>query len=87
MIFVTDGISSKISNQEIVDLAREAHDPFRAATTIVNFAEDLGSQDNCTCIVVPLAGWGKVGGTDETESRREYRRSKTSALSTRMQRM
>jgi protein phosphatase PTC6 len=87
MVFVTDGVSSLISNQEIIDLARNAHDPHRAATTIVNFAEDLGAEDNCSCIVVPLAGWGNVGGTDETEARREYRRRKVSSLSTRMQRM
>jgi protein phosphatase PTC6 len=87
MVFVTDGVSSLISNQEIIDLARNAHDPHRAATTIVNFAEDLGAEDNCSCIVVPLAGWGNVGGTDETEGRREYRRRKVSSLSTRMQRM
>ena len=87
MVFVTDGVSSLISNQEIIDLARNAHDPHRAAMTIVAFAEDLGAEDNCSCIVVPLAGWGNVVGTDETEARREYRRKKVSSLSTRMQRM
>ncbi|GHJ86654.1 hypothetical protein NliqN6_3056 [Naganishia liquefaciens] len=87
MIFVTDGISGLISNQEIVDLARSAHSPQRAAKTIVNFAEDLGAEDNCTCMVVPLAGWGEVGGRDETEARREYRKSKVSNLSSRMKRM
>ena len=88
MIFVTDGISGLISNQEIVDLARSAHSPQRAAQTIVNFAEDLGAEDNCTCmVVVPLAGWGEVGGRDETEARREYRKSKVSNLSSRMKRM
>lgn len=87
MVLVTDGISTLISNQEIIDLARNAHDPYRAARTIVDFAEDLGAQDNCTCIVVPLAGWGRVGGRDETEERREYRRKKAGELNTRMQRM
>lgn len=87
MVFVTDGVSSLISNQEIIDLARNAFDPERAATAIVNFAEDLGAQDNCTCLVIPLAGWGEVGGQDETEARREYRRSKAISLNTRMQRM
>ncbi|KAI5452240.1 Protein phosphatase 2C 6 [Naganishia albida] len=87
MVFVTDGISTLISNQEIIDLARTAHSPQRAAQTIVNFAEDLGAEDNCTCMVVPLAGWGEVGGRDETEARREYRKSKVNNMSSRMKRM
>ncbi|KAK4683537.1 protein phosphatase PTC6, partial [Tremellales sp. Uapishka_1] len=87
MILVTDGLTSMISDQEIVDLARNSIDPTRAAKTIVEFGEDLGAQDNCTCIVVPLAGWGKVGGQDNTEERREYRRRRAGELSTRMQRM
>jgi protein phosphatase PTC6 len=87
LVFVTDGLTSLLSDQELVDLARQAADPTRAAKTIVHFGEDLGAQDNCTCIVVPLAGWGKIGGEDTTETRREYRRSQASRLNTRMQRM
>jgi protein phosphatase PTC6 len=87
MVFVTDGVSSLISNQEIIDLARNAFDPSRAAQAIIDFAEDLGAEDNASVLVVPLAGWGNVGGVDETEARREYRKKKVSSLSTRMQRM
>ncbi|WVO24962.1 uncharacterized protein IAS62_006344 [Cryptococcus decagattii] len=87
MILATDGITSLISDQEIVDLARRSLDPSRAAKTIVHFAEDLGASDNCTCVVVPLAGWGDVGGEDGTVDRREYRRRNAETMSTRMQRM
>lgn len=87
IVLVTDGITSLLSDQEIVDLARNASDPSRAAKTIVHFGEDLGAQDNCTCVIVPLAGWGEVGGVDTTESRREYRRQQAGMLNTRMQRM
>lgn len=87
IVLVTDGLTSLMSDQEIIDLARNASDPTRAAKTIVHFGEDLGAQDNCTCIVIPLAGWGKVGGKDRTEERREYRRKQAGELSTRMQRM
>lgn len=87
IILVTDGLNSLMSDQEIVDLARNSIDPTRAAKTIVHFGEDLGAQDNCTCVVVPLAGWGKVGGRDNTEERREYRRKQAGMLNTRMQRM
>jgi protein phosphatase PTC6 len=87
VILVTDGLTSLMSDQEIVDMARNATDPTRAAKTIVHFGEDLGAQDNCTCIVVPLSGWGRVGGIDRTEERREYRRKQAGMLNTRMQRM
>ncbi|KAK8858752.1 hypothetical protein IAR55_002981 [Kwoniella newhampshirensis] len=87
LILLTDGITSLISDQEIVDLARRSIDPTRAAKTIVHFAEDLGAGDNATCIVVPLAGWGNVGGSDRTADRREYRRKSAEGMNTRMQRM
>lgn len=87
LVFVTDGLTSLLSDQELVDLARRSADPTRAAKTIVHFGEDLGARDNCTCIVVPLAGWGTIQGEDTTETRREYRRSQASRLNTRMQRM
>ena len=87
LILVTDGVTSLMSDQEIVDLARLARNPTQAAKAIVQFGEDLGAEDNCTCIVVPLAGWGQVGGKDLTEERREYRRKQAGELSTRMQRM
>ncbi|WVQ96512.1 hypothetical protein IAU59_003617 [Kwoniella sp. CBS 9459] len=87
LILVTDGLTSLISDQEIIDLARQSFDPTRAARTIVDFAEDLGAQDNCTCVVIPLSGWGDVGGSDTTKERREYRKRGMEGMSTRMQRM
>jgi protein phosphatase PTC6 len=87
LILVTDGLHSLLSDQEIVDLARNASDPTRAAKTIVHFGEDLSADDNCTCVVIPLAGWGSVGGSDTTEDRREYRRKQIGSMSSRMQRM
>ncbi len=70
---VTDGISSVVSDAEIVDLARSSPDPKAAAQTILSFAEDMGSEDNATVIVVPLAGWGKIRGQDRSKALREYR--------------
>ncbi|RSH88531.1 uncharacterized protein EHS24_001076 [Apiotrichum porosum] len=69
LILVTDGLTSMLSDQELVDLARRSADPTRAAKTVIHFGEDLGARDNCTCVVVPLAGWGKVTGPDTTEAR------------------
>lgn len=80
IVFVTDGISSVLSDAEIVDLARNAKDPRVAAKAILDFADEIGSDDNLTAIVVPLAGWGKVSGPDRTKELREYRRTEASEL-------
>jgi protein phosphatase PTC6 len=65
-----------MSDQEVVDLCRDAKHPSQAAQSVLTFAEELGAQDNCTVMVVPLKAWGKVGGNDGTRERREMRRSK-----------
>ena len=74
MVCFSDGISSVLSDEEVVDLARDAPDPKTAADEILAFAEELGSEDNATAIVVPLAGWGMIRGPDKTKALREYRR-------------
>ncbi|OCH96217.1 protein serine/threonine phosphatase 2C [Obba rivulosa] len=70
----SDGVSSVLSDPEIADLARGAPTPRAAAQRIVAFAEDMGSEDNATAIVVPLNGWGNIQGEDRTRELREYRR-------------
>jgi protein phosphatase PTC6 len=74
IVLVSDGISSILSDQEIVDLARGAPDPKTAADRILGFSQDLGGDDNATAIVIPLPGWGKVEGHDQTKEFREYRK-------------
>jgi len=74
LVLLSDGISSVLSDDEIVDLARGAADPKMAAERILSFSQEMGGQDNATVIVVPLAGWGKVDGPDKTRDLREYRR-------------
>ena len=71
---ISDGISSVVSDDEISDLARGARTPQDAAKRILSFAEDMGSEDNSTALVIPLAGWGKMTGEDKTRELREYRR-------------
>ncbi|KAF8269312.1 phosphatase 2C-like domain-containing protein [Lactarius quietus] len=75
MVLVSDGISSVVSDQEIVDLARGAVSPKHAAKRILSFAEEMGSSDNMTAIVLPFSGWGQVSGHDRTKKLREYRSS------------
>ncbi|KAF8203125.1 phosphatase 2C-like domain-containing protein [Pholiota molesta] len=74
VVLISDGISSILSDEEIVDLARDASNPKIAAGRILAFSEELGGDDNATAIVIPLAGWGKVQGPDKTKDLREYRR-------------
>ena len=74
LVFVSDGITCMASNEEIVDLARNAKTPKEAAQNILAYAEELGSEDNSTVIVVPLAGWGTVRGPDQTYERRMHRK-------------
>lgn len=87
LVLASDGLTSLMGDQEIIDLARTATDPSRAARAIVSFGEDLDAQDNCTCVVIPLKGWGKVGGVDITKDRREYRRNQAGSMSERMTRI
>jgi len=75
-VLVTDGVSSVLSDPEIVDLARNSSDPKVAAKKILEFAEEVGGgEDNATVIVLPLAGWGNIRGPDGTKELREYRRN------------
>jgi len=73
MVLVSDGVSSMVSDDEIVDLTRGTMDPKVAADQIVSFSQELGGGDNATAIVVPLASWGRVSGPDKTKDLREYR--------------
>jgi len=74
VVLVSDGVSSTLSDDEIVDLARDAPDPKAAAEKILSFVAELGGEDNLTAIVLPLSGWGKIRGPDKTKELREYRR-------------
>jgi protein phosphatase PTC6 len=80
VVLVSDGVSSVVSDAEMCGLAREARSPQAAADAIVAFAEEMGSDDNLTAVVVPLAGWGAVRGPDETVELRSFRRTQMGAF-------
>ncbi|RDB28370.1 Protein phosphatase 2C 4 [Hypsizygus marmoreus] len=86
MVLVSDGVSSMLSDGEVVDLARDAPDPKAAADRILAFAQELGGEDNATALVVPLAGWGRIRGPDRTRELRDYKRAQA-AGSERQRRM
>jgi protein phosphatase PTC6 len=74
MTIVSDGVSSILSDQEIVDVARGAPNPKKAAEQILSYSEELGGEDNATVVVAPLSGWGQIQGPDKTRALREYRK-------------
>ncbi|TRM66440.1 phosphatase 2C-like domain-containing protein [Schizophyllum amplum] len=87
LVCVSDGISSILSDAEIIDLARNARNSETAAKRILEFAQEIGSDDNATALVLPLAGWNKVEGPDSTKELREYRYNQLAGSSERQRRM
>lgn len=87
MVLCSDGVSGVLSDQEIVDIVKEAETPEEGAKAVVRFAEEVagndnGGADNCTCLVVRLGAWeqrdaGGVGSAG-TKQEREWRRSQIS---------
>lgn len=74
-MLTSDGISSLVSHGEVNDLVRFAPTPAEGAKRVLSFAENIGSEDNATVIVIPLLGWGKPQGTDTTRELREYKQN------------
>ncbi|CAG8460573.1 3658_t:CDS:2, partial [Acaulospora colombiana] len=52
MVLVSDGVTSVLSNQEIVDCIKNHDDPTLAASKLVDLADELGSEDNITAMVL-----------------------------------
>jgi protein phosphatase PTC6 len=58
LVLVSDGISGTLSDQEIVDVVKEAKTPEQGARDVVSYATEVSSEgDNATCLVVRLGGW------------------------------
>lgn len=72
LVLISDGISSVMSNQEVVDCVKLEENPTQAAANVLNLAEQLGAEDNCTVMVVKLPAWG-AKMPDLSKELREYR--------------
>ncbi|KAF9572881.1 hypothetical protein EC968_009365 [Mortierella alpina] len=72
LVLMSDGISSVMSNQEVVDCVKLEDNPTQAAANLLNLAEQLGAEDNCTVMVVRLPAWG-AEMPDLSKELREYR--------------
>lgn len=79
LVLMTDGISGTLSDQEIVDIVKEASTPEQGAQKVVDYATEVSSDgDNATCQVVRLGGWerrsegglGSLGTKEIRDARR-----------------
>jgi protein phosphatase PTC6 len=80
MVLVSDGVSGTLSDQEIVDIVKEAKTPEQGSKDVVGFATEVSTEgDNATTLVVRLGGWerrseGGVGSMG-TKELRDWRRN------------
>ncbi|KAL8407730.1 hypothetical protein RB594_006535 [Gaeumannomyces avenae] len=75
LVLASDGVSGTLSDQEIVDVVKEARTPEQGAHDVVEYATEVSADgDNATCLVVRLGGWerrseGGVGSLGTKEIR------------------
>ncbi|UKZ54792.1 hypothetical protein TrVGV298_008605 [Trichoderma virens] len=79
IVLMSDGISGTLSDQEIVDVIKEAKTPEEGARRVVDYATEVSDDgDNATCQVVRLGGWerrsegglGSLGTKEFRDARR-----------------
>jgi protein phosphatase PTC6 len=80
LVLTTDGVSGTLSDQEIVDVVKEARTPEQGARDVVNYATEISQDgDNATCLVVRLGGWERRSegglGSLGTKEMRDIRRA------------
>ena len=80
LVLMSDGVSNAISDQEIVDIIKEAKTPESGSRDVVNYATEVSADgDNATCLCVRLGGWERrsEGGLGSLATRevREARRA------------
>ncbi|KAI2610739.1 protein serine/threonine phosphatase 2C [Hypoxylon fragiforme] len=77
---VSDGVSGTLSDQEIVDIIKEAKTPEQGSRDVVSYATEVSHDgDNATCLVVRLGGWERRSegglGSLGTKEIRDFRRN------------
>jgi protein phosphatase PTC6 len=89
MVLISDGVSGTLSDQEVVDVVKEAKTPDQAARDVVSFATEVSEDgDNATCLVVRMGGWerrqeGGLGSLATKESRQFKREAASDPRSSR----
>lgn len=79
LVLISDGVSGTLTDQEIVDVVKEAKTPEQGSRDVVSFATEVSREgDNATCLVVRLGGWERriEGGMGSmgTKEAREFRK-------------
>lgn len=79
MVLMSDGVSGTLSDQEIVDVIKEARTPEQGSKDVVEYATQVSRDgDNAICLVVRLGGWerrsegglGSLGTKEMRDARR-----------------
>ncbi|KAG0687119.1 hypothetical protein C6P40_002853 [Pichia californica] len=81
IVLISDGVTNNLSDQEIVDIIKTNYNnkgidkgnPSKCAEEVIEFVECIGGDDNATCLVIRLGGWGKWPIEDITGKLREER--------------
>ncbi|KAK6463402.1 phosphatase 2C-like domain-containing protein [Scheffersomyces coipomensis] len=81
LVLCTDGITNFLTDQEIADIVmvnfnmrgHQVANPQLCAEEIIKFVEYIGGDDNATCLVIRLNGWGKWPVLDRTGELRQSR--------------
>jgi protein phosphatase PTC6 len=79
LMLISDGVSGHLTDQEIVDIVKEAKTPEEAARNVTSFATETSQDaDNATTLVVRLGGWERrcEGGLGSmgTKEMRDWRK-------------
>jgi len=84
MVLISDGVTAVLSDQEVVDVVKEAQTPEQGARDVVALATELsageqGDADNATCMCVRMGAWERRneggGGSMGTKEQRDWRRN------------
>ncbi|QBM85611.1 protein phosphatase PTC6 [Metschnikowia aff. pulcherrima] len=80
LLLCTDGVTTELTDQEIADIVMVNYNlrghhatPQLCAEEVIKFLEYIGGDDNATCLVVRLNGWGKWPVIDRTGQLRQER--------------
>lgn len=81
LVLCTDGVSNEITDQEIADIVMANYNlrglhkatPQFCAEEVVRFVDYVGGDDNSTCMVIRLGGWGLWPVVDRTGLLRQER--------------
>lgn len=81
LILCSDGVTNELTDQEAADIVMHTFNmkghkratPQACAEEVVKFVEYIGGDDNSTCLVIRLNGWGKWPIKDRTGELRQQR--------------